>query len=69
MKIGDNENGEGNGVCVADGGDVTKKYDVIRYCDPPLKGRYLHVQLQGQDRMLTLCEIEVFAEKIGEDSS
>ena len=65
IKIGDNENGEGNALCVANGGDMSSYYDIIKYCNPPLKGRYLHVQLQGQDRMLTLCELQVYSERIG----
>ncbi|XP_032242798.1 fucolectin [Nematostella vectensis] len=29
-------------------------------CRPPLRGRYVTIMLHGQDRVLTLCEVEVY---------
>ena len=60
ITIGDNADGKGNDICVADGGNTERQYKIISYCDPPLKGRYVHVMLKGAARVLTLCEIQVY---------
>ena len=65
ITVGNNADGKGNSICVADGGDVSGSYDIARYCSSPLTGRYLHVVLKGEKKMLTLCEVHVYAEKIG----
>ena len=52
--------GEGNEICVADGGDVTHKPKIINICKPPLQGRYVHVKVIGENRSFALCEIEVY---------
>ena len=60
LTVGENIDGVENAVCVADGGDVSKKIEIVNNCIPPLKGQYVHVKLKGQQRTLTICEIEVF---------
>ena len=55
--------GEGNEICVADGGDVTHKPKIINICKPPLQGRYVHVKVIGENRSFALCEIEVYGNK------
>ena len=59
ITVGSNIDGVGNAVCVADGGDVTQKRQIPNNCDPPLQGRYIHVKLNGTNRAIVLCEIEV----------
>ena len=59
ITVGANVNGVGSADCVADGGSVEGKWEIIRDCEPPLEGRYVHVKLMGSHRVLTLCEIKV----------
>ena len=56
-------NGEGNEICVVDGGDVTHNPKIINICEPPLQGRYVHVKVIGENRSFALCEIEVYGSK------
>ena len=51
--------GDGNEICVQDGGNVEGKYEIVNYCEPPLSGRYVHVKLRGR-RRFGLCEIEIY---------
>ena len=39
--------------------DFRQKYEIIKKCDPPLNGRFIHVKLEGK-KQLSLCEIEVY---------
>ena len=60
ITVGSDATGVSNPVCVADGGDVSKTMEIVNNCVPPLNGQYVHVKLKGQQRTLTICEIEVF---------
>ena len=60
ITVGANSSGDGNAVCVGDGGNVEGQWEIIRDCVPPLQGQYVHVKLKGSQRVLTLCEIEVY---------
>ena len=61
ITVGSSRDGEGNGICVSDGGNVSQKIKIINNCEPPLLGRYVHVKLMGSSRRITICEIEVYA--------
>ena len=60
ITVGSNSSGVNNTVCVADGGDVSNRKEIVSNCLPRLEGQYVHVKLKGQNRTLTLCEIEVY---------
>ena len=65
ITVGDNFNGEGNEYCVEDGGVVSGVHEIVKVCNRPLKGRYVHVKLVGRNEILTICEIQVY-EKDGQ---
>ena len=60
ITIGNSLDGSDSGVCVQDGGDVSRRGEITNVCSPPLQGRYVHVKLPGQGRTLSLCEVQVY---------
>ena len=59
ITVGDSESSTENQICVSDGGDVANTYKIINRCNPPLRGRYVHVMVKGI-RSFALCEIQVY---------
>ena len=61
VTVGDNHLGVGNSQCGTTGGNTLHREKIDVYCDPALKGRYVHVKLSGR-KILNICEVKVFGE-------
>ena len=59
VTVGDNKMGAGNAQCGATGGNTRRREKIDVYCDPALKGRYVHVKLSGR-KIINLCEVKVY---------
>ncbi|XP_035698000.1 deleted in malignant brain tumors 1 protein-like [Branchiostoma floridae] len=64
VRVGPNENFAQNGQC---GETYTARpangATIVVYCDQPMSGRYVSIQVIGRSVNLQFCEVEVFAEK------
>jgi len=62
IRVGENSDASRNELCFRFEGEV-KGGDggaLVFQCQQPLKGKYISVHLLGEDRILTVCEIQVF---------
>ena len=64
ITVGDSEIGIENQICVADGGDVADKYEIINDCTPPIRGRYVLLMVNGR-KEIAVCEIQVYGSTEG----
>ena len=61
VTIGDNSAGTNNAQCGAAIANSRLMSKVDVYCEPALKGRYVHVkQMASGNRVMNLCEIKVY---------
>ncbi|XP_078580869.1 uncharacterized protein LOC144864555 [Branchiostoma floridae x Branchiostoma japonicum] len=65
VRVGPNENFAQNDQC---GGTYTARpangATIVVYCDQPMSGRYVSIQVMGRSDNLQICEVEVFAETV-----
>jgi len=59
ITVGNHPNGTDNAICVGNGGNVKDKTKIIVYCNRPVEGRYMHIQLI-RGGILSLCEVQAF---------
>ncbi|CAH1277274.1 EGF [Branchiostoma lanceolatum] len=63
VRVGPNEDLAQNDQCGETYTDTpTDGQTIVVYCNPPMSGRYVSVQVLGQEDHLSLCEVEVFGE-------
>ncbi|XP_035697814.1 uncharacterized protein LOC118430887 [Branchiostoma floridae] len=68
VRVGPNEDFSLNGQCGETYTDTpTDGQTIVVYCNPPISGRYVSVQLMGREDYLSLCEVEVYAETGDDD--
>ncbi|XP_078594524.1 uncharacterized protein LOC144872335 [Branchiostoma floridae x Branchiostoma japonicum] len=61
VRVGPNENFNHNNQCGQTyTATPTAGQTIVVHCDPPMPGRYVSVQIMGQRRTLTVCEVEVY---------
>ncbi|XP_019645259.1 PREDICTED: uncharacterized protein LOC109486004 [Branchiostoma belcheri] len=61
VRVGENENFLQNSQCGETYTDTpTNGQTILVYCDPPISGRYVSIQLVEGRVTLTLCEVEVY---------
>jgi len=62
VRVGDNKDAAKNPVCHRFEGQVSggEGGALVFKCEQPMKGKYISVHLLGKDRILTVCEIQVF---------
>ncbi|XP_066271170.1 uncharacterized protein [Branchiostoma lanceolatum] len=63
VRVGPNEDFAQNNQCGATYTDTPTDGQTIEvYCNPPISGRYVSIQLMGRKDFLSLCEVEVYGE-------
>ena len=54
-------NGGANNYRCADNIQIKASSSKTYFCRPKAYGRYLYIRIPGSDKMLTLCEVEVYS--------